>query len=182
MDHAPIAGETTSIRSLLIGGDRRSIGESDRLALIIVENADLFASAVEAMSDENPIVRMRAADAVEKASRLDPERLTGHQARLLGPIAQNEQPEVRWHLLQMLPRLDLSSSETQAAFDLAVTSAASESRIVAAEALSALFALSQAMADLRIKAVTAARAALGSPSPAVRARARRHLREAKSQG
>lgn len=74
------------------------------------------------MRDTDPLVRMRAADALEKASREDPEILMPHKHSLLSEIAEDPQQEVRWHLLQMLPRLRLTPSEGRRAFEIAANS------------------------------------------------------------
>jgi hypothetical protein len=99
------------ILAKLSGGDRRSIGRSDEVAREIAESAALFAVVVDAMRADDAVIRMRAADAVEKASRSVPARLQRHKARLLREFAVAEQKEVRWHLAQIVPRLQLSAAE-----------------------------------------------------------------------
>ena len=118
---------------------------------------------------------MRSADAVEKASRASPSLLWPYKAQLLGQVAAIEQQEVKWHLLQMLPRLDLSKSEREAAFLLAEHALRHESRIVQAEALSSLFGLADADPDLNERARGFATRAAASGTPALRARARKLL-------
>ena len=66
----------------LSGGDRRSIGESDKIAGEISENTKLFAQALDAMLHADSLVRMRAADAVEKASCRRPELLLLHKRKV----------------------------------------------------------------------------------------------------
>jgi hypothetical protein len=119
---------------------------------------------------------MRAADALEKASRSRPDLLTAHKATLLGSIAEINQQEVRWHLLQILPRLSLTADEQCEWFKRAVQWMQSDSRIVAAEALSALFELARSDESLRAQAVMIAVQALDGPPPALRARARKLLK------
>jgi hypothetical protein len=164
------------IRALLSGGDRRSIGNADDVATAISDDPRLFEACVRAMSDDDPVVRMRAADAVEKASRSRPALLAAHKAALLGPIAEIDQHEVRWHLLQLLPRLALTADEQRGWFKRAVRWMQSDRRIVAAEALSALFGLARGDESLRAQAVTIAVQSLDGPSPALRARARKLLK------
>jgi hypothetical protein len=165
-----------SIRTVLAGGDRRSIGNAHALAVAISDDPRLFDSCVRAMSDDDPVVRMRAADAVEKASRSRPALLAAHKASLLGSIAEINQHEVRWHLLQILPRLSLTADERLEWFKRAVQWVQSDRRIVAAEALSALFGLARSDESLRAQAVTIAIQSLDGPSPALRARARKLLK------
>jgi hypothetical protein len=95
---------------------------------------------------------------------------------LLGSIAEINQHEVRWHLLQILPRLSLTADERREWFKRAVQWVQSDRRIVAAEALSALFGLARSDESLRAQAVTIAIQSLDGPSPALRARARKLIK------
>ncbi len=56
--------------SLLEGGDRRTIGRSDEVAAMVSKNPELFPRLVRGLWSEDPLVRMRAADATEKVTRL----------------------------------------------------------------------------------------------------------------
>lgn len=127
------------------------------------------------MCDGDPIIRMRAADALEKSSRVHPAILMPHKNELLGEIAENPQQEVRWHLLQMLSRLQLSSAERTKALEIAIGSLHHHSRIVVAEALSALFRLSADEAEYMELAKEQAHRLSSSPFAAVRSRAKRLL-------
>lgn len=167
--------EDADLRHLLEGGDRRSIGQADAVARRIAGSAPGIAAAVRLMQDADPVVATRAADALEKATRADHDSLAPHKRTLLGGIAAISQQEVRWHLLQMLPRLRLDPAERAAAFALAEASLDHRSRIVAAYALSALFALSADDPVLRATAVAHAQARRSAPSAAIRTRVRQLL-------
>lgn len=119
---------------------------------------------------------MRAADAAEKASRRTPSLLASYKATLLERLAQVEQQEVLWHLLQMLPRFSLTPNERAQGFEVAVRSINHKSQVVAAEALSAMFALAGSEPLMRKRADATVEQALTSPSAAVRARARKLTR------
>jgi len=56
---------------MLSGGDRRSIGRSEEAAGEVLANPLLFKELVRGMASEDPIVRMRAADAAEKVTAQD---------------------------------------------------------------------------------------------------------------
>jgi hypothetical protein len=62
----------TNIVDKLRGGDLRSIGRSDEVAQHVTKNSKLFAEVLAAILDNNPVIRMRAADAIEKAPQLIP--------------------------------------------------------------------------------------------------------------
>src|SRR4029077_14377594 len=95
----------------LRGGDRRSIGKSNHIAKLVLSDPKRFPELVKCLWDEDPIVRMRAADAAEKVTVTVPELLNPHKQELLGLLDEAEQIELRWHLALMVPRLSLSGTE-----------------------------------------------------------------------
>src|SRR5580704_7379293 len=69
LPHAPPASWPMSEPSLadrLIGGDRRSVGTADTIASEVLRHNERFGELFEAMLHEDPVVRERASDAVEK--------------------------------------------------------------------------------------------------------------------
>ena len=58
----------TKILSRLRGGDRRSIGNVSEVVAAVRKKPDLLKGLVAGLFDEDPVVRMRAADAMEKVS------------------------------------------------------------------------------------------------------------------
>src|SRR5579862_5180880 len=96
-----------NIRSLLEGGDRRSIGRADHIAKIVLRDSTLFPKLMAGLWSKNPLVRMRAADAAEKVTRDNPALLQPFKKELLGLMAETTQQELRWHLAAMIPRLAL---------------------------------------------------------------------------
>lgn len=159
----------------LAGTDRRSIGFADEVAEEIADDQALFDEVFEAIWLDDPVIRMRAADAVEKASRRRPERLLPHKDVLLNDIAKVDQQEVRWHLAQMVPRLPLDFSEKQRAITIVEAYINDRSTIVRVNALQALFELAGDDANLKAKAHRYLTLALESGSPAEKARARKLL-------
>ena len=97
----------------LQGGDRRSVGRSEEVVADILGNPGLFSVLVEGLDADDPIVRMRAADAMEKITAFRPEYLAPHKKLLIALAAISREKEVRWHLAQMLPRLKLNRPELQ---------------------------------------------------------------------
>ncbi len=100
-----------NIVNKLRGGDRRSIGRSGEVAQAISTNPKLVAQILTATLDADPVIRMRAADAIEKASALNPKLLQPHKRIILNKIASIPQQEVRWHVAPILPRLKLTRKE-----------------------------------------------------------------------
>lgn len=99
----------------LTGGDRRSIGRSNEVVADVLADPSLFDLIFDAIASDDPLIAMRAADAVEKVTAAQPELLRPHKQRLLTELASIPQQEVRWHVAQMLPRLSLSDMERRQA-------------------------------------------------------------------
>lgn len=95
----------------LEGNDRRKIGRSEEVASDVLKEPDLIRVLIDGLYIENPIVRMRAADAMEKASLEHPGYLIPYKQQLFKLAATSKQKEVRWHMAQILPRLNLSHDE-----------------------------------------------------------------------
>lgn len=161
----------------LTGTDRRSIGLADQVAAEIAGDQALFDEVFAGMFAGDPVLRMRAADAVEKASRRHPERLYPHKTALLRGLAEVDQKEVRWHLAQMLPRLPLDAAERQRAVSILERFLGDNSTIVRVNALEALTGLARGDAELEAKVRRRLHELLESGTPAERARARKLLKE-----
>jgi hypothetical protein len=95
----------------LSGGDRRSIGRSDEVAALVLEQPVLFAELIRGLRATDPLVRMRAADAAEKVSRKQPKLLRPFKRELMHLLEETSEQELRWHLAQMVPRLPLTTKE-----------------------------------------------------------------------
>ena len=83
-----------------------SIGEADQVAADAVADTEVLDALVGLMSHSEPAIAVRAADALEKATRVRPGALDHHADGLLAMIATIEQPEVRWHLPPLVARLE----------------------------------------------------------------------------
>jgi hypothetical protein len=86
----------------LEGSDRRSIGRSREVVADVIADPALFNVVFSGLLSENPLLRLRAADAAERLVLLHPEYLAPHRATLLDRVARLDQKEVRWHAAQML--------------------------------------------------------------------------------
>lgn len=64
-----------SILRELEGGDRRSIGRSSKVVALVLAKPGLFGPLFEGLSSDDPVVRARAADAVEKITLIRPDWL-----------------------------------------------------------------------------------------------------------
>lgn len=164
-----------AILGRLSGGDRRSIGHADEVAAIVSRNLTLFPELMTGLWSDDPLVRMRAADAAEKVSREHPELLQAYKAELLSLMAEANQQELRWHLAAMVPRLDLNATERQRAAALFEEYLEDRSSIVKTVALQGLADLARNNSVMRLSVIERLREAGRSGSPAMRARSRKLL-------
>jgi hypothetical protein len=169
------------LASLLQGGDRRSIGKAGQIARLVLSGPKRFPELIQCLWDEDPIVRMRAADAAEKVTVTRPELLNPHKQELLGLLAEAEQIELRWHLALMVPRLSLTSPERHRAATslLRYLEDRSSSSIVKTFALQGLADLARQDASLREQAKQAIEESLRTGTAAMKARARKLMKSLK---
>jgi len=77
------------------GGDRRSIGQSEEVVTDVLREPLLFKVLIDGLSLNDPVVLMRASDALEKASLINPKYLLPYKKKLITLAAEAEQNEVR---------------------------------------------------------------------------------------
>jgi hypothetical protein len=118
---------------------------------------------------------MRAADALEKVTRAQPGRLARFKPTLLRLARTAGQQELRWHLAQLLPRLDLTAQERARAARILRGYLRDPSSIVRTFALQALADLATQYPAMWPGVHRRLRAAATRGTPAMRARARRIL-------
>jgi hypothetical protein len=118
---------------------------------------------------------MRAADAMEKASRQNAAPLQAHKAELLGLLAEAEQQEVRWHLAVMVPRLRLTAIERRRVVKLLQIYLEDRSSIVKTFAMQGLADLALQDPALQPMVTELIRSLARTGTPAMRARGRKIL-------
>jgi HEAT repeat protein len=168
-----------NILALLQGGDRRTIGRSDQVAAMVSKDPALFPDLIAGLWSEDPLVRMRAADAAEKVTRSRRELLRPFRKELLGLMAEATQQELRWHLAAIVPRLGLSAGQRQQAISSLNLYLEDRSSIVRTFALQGLADLAQDDPSLRPKVIELLHESARNGTPAMKARSRKlllHLR------
>jgi hypothetical protein len=133
-----------AILKMLEGGDRRSIGRSNEVAALVLEKPELFDVLISGMSLDDPLVRMRCADAAEKITAQHPEYLRPYKRALIEDLSRTEQQEVRWHVAAMLARLPLTTKEQDRVINILLSYTSDRSSIVKTIAM-------QALADLALR-------------------------------
>jgi hypothetical protein len=160
-----------SVTQRLSGGDRRSIGAADDVARRARTDSRVFDALVAGLTHTDRLVRMRCADALEKASVHRPRSLQRH-ADVLVELAQTaEEPELQWHLAQLLARLNADRAVDPLIVSILERYLESGSRIVQVCAVQALADLSTRDPALVPRLRGALRRCAQSDSPALRARA-----------
>ena len=166
-----------SLAAILAGGDRRSIGRSNEVVAVVVSQRRRFPELIACLWSDDPIVRMRAADAAEKVSAYEPALLRPFKAELLGLLVEATQQELRWHLAQMIPRVPLTARERRRTATVFRSFLKDRGSIVKTAGLQALADLSRYDAGLRSEVIERIEEALRTGTPAMKARGRNLLKE-----
>ena len=140
---------------------------------MVIANPNLASALVEGMSESEPLVRMRSADAFEKVTAERPELARKYRLKLLRLIAAPQPKEVLWHLLQVAPRVKWSPKELPVVQAAVARARLDSSSIVKACALQAEVELLAQSPERRSVVLALVRKSLASSVPAVRARARK---------
>ena len=166
----------SSILKKLKGGDLRSIGRSEEVVQDILDNPTLFSEVFEGMLDDDPLVRMRSADALEKASSKHPDYVQPFKDRLINEVSQVRQQEVRWHVAQMFSYLEVNKAERNEIVRILISYLETEkSRIVKVFSLQTLFNLAQKNKAIRPRVIKKLEETIESGSPAMKNRAEKLL-------
>ncbi len=171
------------IRTMLADGrDRRSLGRAGLVIALVAADTERFDELFACLGDSDPLVRVRAADAVEKVTRTRPELLARHKRWLLEALPDDSESQVRRHASQMLARLDLTTAEHVRAVAVLTRLLGDGSRFVQTAALDSLAKLATRDDALRpaVRALLTDR--LQDGSSAVRARARALLKALPADG
>jgi len=163
----------TEVLSQLAGGDRRSIGRVPEVVQQVLADPAIFPALFEGMAHPDPVVRMRAADAVEKITAARPDLLQPFTERLIGQVAKSDQQEVRWHVAQMLPRLELAENETATSVGILRGYLHDQSKIVKTFAMQALADFAERDAALRPEVMRLLEELTRTGSPAMASRGRK---------
>jgi hypothetical protein len=133
------------------------------------------------LSSDDPLVRMRAADAAEKVSVKKAAWLQPFKDELLRLADKTEQQELRWHLALMIPRLALTKAERQRAVVRFHDYLRDHSSIVKTCAIQGLAELARGDARSEAGMEELLRRLCRTGTPAMKARSRKLLKELRGQ-
>lgn len=157
----------------LRGGDLRSIGRSNAVVHEVLAHPELVTVLLVGISEADPLVRMRSADAFEKVTAFRPELAQCSAQQVLALLTQSQPKEVLWHLLQIAPRVQWLPQQLQAVLRSVKAAHRNDSSIVKASALQAAVELLPQAPSSRASVSKRLRAAETSSVPALAARARK---------
>jgi HEAT repeat protein len=160
----------------LTGGDRRSIGRSNEVVAEVLSRPALFPHLMNGLASDDEVLRMRAADAIEKITKQRPRLLDPFRKNFLAIAGSSSQQEIRWHAALILPRLNLNAAQRATAVDILFDYLRDKSSIVKTFAMQALADLAATDPRLKsqIKPLLEELTQVGTP--AMRARGRKILR------
>jgi hypothetical protein len=170
-----------AILKKLQGGDRRSIGKVDEVVNQVLGSAALFEELINGLLVNDPLIRMRSADAIEKITLVKPELIAPHKKILIQLAGDIDQQEVRWHMAQILPRLTLKPGDRKTIVDILFTYLNDKSKIVVTFALQALADFAAENKKLRLRVIRVLEEFTETGSPAIKNRSRKLLQKLKPQ-
>ena len=165
-----------NILKKLEGGDRRSIGRVNEVVAEVLNDPSLFKVVFNGMLDDDPLIRMRSADAVEKITVQHPEYLRPFKRKLIHEVSKIEQQEVRWHIASMFPRLDLSKEERKVVVKILLDYLNDKSKIVKTFSMQALADMAEKDTGLRSKMIPVIEKLTKTGSPAMKSRGQKLLK------
>lgn len=177
-----VVATRVSIRLLLAGGDRRSIGRANEVVALVISNPKKTAALVGCLWDDDDLVQMRASDALEKLSRDQAHQLQPYKSALIARLAETNHANrvtapLRWHLAVIIPRLQLMHSERQDCARILQTFLDDRSSIVKTFAMQGLADLAQGDTALQPTVLELLQSLIRTGTPAMRARGRILLRQ-----
>ncbi|HEX6892685.1 MAG TPA: hypothetical protein VF141_18385 [Chryseolinea sp.] len=130
---------------LLLGKDLRKLKHSSKV-IEAVNDQKSFDELFRLVFYQDRPLAMRAADAVEKVTANNPSYLKPHKAQLLSALKHAEHKELKWHIAQLIARIDLDKKELTEVMQILTCWARNknESKLVRVNSLQGLFDIAQA--------------------------------------
>ena len=161
----------SKILQKLRGGDLRSIGRAEEVVKDILRCPSFFGEVFGGMLNDDPLIRMRSADALEKVSSKHPEYLKPYKTRLINEASKIKQQEVRWHVAQMFSRLEINNRERDRIIKILLSYIdTSESKIVKTFSMQTLADLAKRDEAIRPQIIKILKNLVGTGSPAMKNR------------
>lgn len=103
---------------LAIGGKTNSLGRAGDVVEMVLADGGRLEELYACLYEDDPWLRMRAADTLEKVCRQRPEWLTPYVNRLMDDFGADTQPSVQWHMAQLFAEVELSTAQRRRAIGI----------------------------------------------------------------
>jgi outer membrane PBP1 activator LpoA protein len=108
----------STVRKLLTGGTRTSVGEADQVIQKLLKAPSGLSEIYSLFLDEDPVVAMRASYVAMRVAEQRPESVNPFAKELLKNLELYTQQEVRWHIPQLLVHLNLTKAQKRRAYEV----------------------------------------------------------------
>jgi hypothetical protein len=108
----------STVRKLLTGGTRTSVGEADQVIQKLLKAPSGLSEIYNLFLDEDPVVAMRASYVAMRVAEQKPESVEPFAKELLKNLELYTQQEVRWHIPQLLVHLNLTKTQKRRAYEV----------------------------------------------------------------
>ena len=169
------------ILTKLAGTDRRSIGNSNEVVSDVLSDPSLFDIVFKGMCCNDPVLRMRCADVVEKVTVRHPEYLVPYKRDLINEVAKIKQQEVRWHVAQLFSRLELTHNDRKAVLNILSEYLEDKSKIVKTFTMQAIADIAYQDKNLKPGIIQKLEVLTREGSPAMKSRGRKLLAKLKGR-
>jgi hypothetical protein len=130
------------LRSLLAGGDRRSIARSGRAWALIEAEPSAVAALAALADDPDWLVSLRALDLLEKLAHDHPDWMAPHKSLFIGPLADRAQWEFHLQVVRALPLFPWNARQRRRVLQILERDAEHPQKFVRAWAVDSLATLS----------------------------------------
>jgi Glu-tRNA(Gln) amidotransferase subunit E-like FAD-binding protein len=167
--------ELDPILTKLAGIDRRSIGHANEVVADVISDPSLLEIVFKGMSYNDPVLRMRCADVVEKVTARYPEYLVPYKRYLIDKVSKIDQQEVRWHVAQLFSRLELTNDDRKEVLKILSDYLKDKSKIVKTFSMQALADIAEQDNVLKSGIIQKLEVLTREGSPAMKSRGRKLL-------
>jgi HEAT repeat protein len=114
----------------LSGGDLRSEGRAEEVALDIINNPGLLAALTDGLNSESKVIRSRTCMTMEVISRDQPDLLIGTIPELMDLASRDTVSQVRWHIAEVFGNIPLSDDDAEQVISILFEYLSDKSKIV----------------------------------------------------
>lgn len=161
-----------SVLSYLIKGDKRTVTGVNLAVDAILKDTQLINDLLRAYDKDNEALNLRLSDTLQKVQEKDASLLKPYCKQIFMIFNEYEQKEVRWHMAQILPHLDLNREQLSRAVAIWQSDFyTSSSSIVRTFSLQAVYDITSMKSEYIPVLDELLNHALSSGSPAMKSRA-----------